>query len=466
MKRKSKVKPLRSKVPTVSLCMIVKDEEAYLRDCLQSVRDLVDEVIVVDTGSRDKTIAIAKEFGAQIVNYVWQDDFAAARNEAIKHAGSDWIFQLDADERLDADSIPDLKKWLKNKHHMCVSVLIDSPAAKQQKGHFSRAHRLFRNTKGIRYSGRIHEQISPSVKTLRGTEGFSDILIHHLGYAKDSDEMEAKSRRNRRLLRMQVEEQPGNGYWHFTLAQNLLIAGDFEEARACLKQALACRDLPADIVCSCYNNLAEIHMKLGRYEEAITFAEKALAITGEQTTAHLLLFQIYEKMDDQPRQIKALESALAITERTRRSVARISVEAYVEPMAILLNLGHKYREAGQFAPAKSAYEKVLRKQPDHASALMGLVDCHIALAAFCDARLILNRLLKLDGQNWDALEKLGWLHIKGKDFPKAIEIYERLVHRYPENEALIKRLAGLHKISGNTEKARTLLAAIMPGAAA
>ena len=81
--------------------MIVKNEEATLAACLASVADLVDEMIVVDTGSTDRTRDVAGQGGARVVDFAWVDDFAAARNESIRHATGDWIFWLDADERLD-----------------------------------------------------------------------------------------------------------------------------------------------------------------------------------------------------------------------------------------------------------------------------------------------------------------------------------------------------------------------------
>ena len=90
---------------TVSLCMIVKDEELFLRDCLESIKNVIDQIVIVDTGSRDATIDIAKEYKASIYHFKWCDDFSAARQESIKHANCDWILYLDADERLRPESI-------------------------------------------------------------------------------------------------------------------------------------------------------------------------------------------------------------------------------------------------------------------------------------------------------------------------------------------------------------------------
>src|SRR5687768_16944509 len=86
---------------TFSLTMMVRNEESNLPPCLGTVRDLVDEIVLIDTGSIDRTIEIAKSFGAKVVSFPWCDSFAAARNEALRHATGDWVFWMDADDRLD-----------------------------------------------------------------------------------------------------------------------------------------------------------------------------------------------------------------------------------------------------------------------------------------------------------------------------------------------------------------------------
>ena len=95
----------------ISLCMIVKDEQEWLAQCLESVQGAVDEIIVVDTGSSDRSNDIARQYGARIVPYVWCDDFAAARNAGLEQATGEWILFLDADEALDAEARKQLRSW-------------------------------------------------------------------------------------------------------------------------------------------------------------------------------------------------------------------------------------------------------------------------------------------------------------------------------------------------------------------
>ena len=138
---------------TLSLCMIVKNEEKYLHDCLQSVCDIVDQIVIVDTGSEDKTIEIAKEFGAEIHHFDWVDDFSAARNESIKQATSEWILWLDADERLESLSKNEIQKILKPESKPVIyKVQIKSIVNDGENVRLSSAHRLFTNKKGLQDS--------------------------------------------------------------------------------------------------------------------------------------------------------------------------------------------------------------------------------------------------------------------------------------------------------------------------
>ncbi|MFQ5675226.1 MAG: glycosyltransferase [bacterium] len=452
MKKNSKTQK-----PKLSLCMIVKDEEEYLEECLESVHDVVDEIIVVDTGSEDKTVEIARKFRAEVYQIPWRDDFASARNECIKHANGDWILQLDADERLDPESKEELRKWIRNKSKMCASVIIDSPKEQQNKGHISRAHRLFRNVPGIRYSGRIHEQISPSIAELQGEEGFSNIKVVHLGYAKDEKAMQSKSDRNYQLLKKQISEEPTNAYWHFTFAQNLILRKEYEQALASLQTALRLGGLPKDIRCSIYNNLAEVKMALGRYPEAIQFAEKALSMTRYQTTSYLLLYAIYEHLNAPWKQIDCLEAAKDIVMKKSQAYNDVSLEAYVDPVAICTNLGNRYFKVKKIAAAQRNFQEALEIDSTNFLALRGLADCFLETEEFEKAADILEQLRKERPGDPVLLDKLAWVAIKLQTFDKAIDIYQQLHELYPQNSGIVKRLAALHSKIGNLQKSKEYL---------
>ena len=169
----------------VSLCMIVKNEEHNLPDCLASVVDLVDEAVIVDTGSTDRTRDIAKRFGALVFDFPWVDNFAMARNESLRHARGEWIFWLDADDRLDEDNRTRLRKLfadLKDENAAYVMKCLCLPEPGSATGTLVDHVRLFRNRSDVRWDYRVHEQILPAVRATQGEVRWTDVVVRHVGY--------------------------------------------------------------------------------------------------------------------------------------------------------------------------------------------------------------------------------------------------------------------------------------------
>ncbi len=139
--------------PKLSVCMIVRDEEKTLPRCLKSVEPVANELIVIDTGSKDNTVLVANDLGAKVFHFEWCDDFAAARNESIKHATSDWVLQIDADEELVGDSIPHLRQCIRKPNVICYSIKCDNGPT-YTGPRFGWFDRLFRRHPRIFYHGR------------------------------------------------------------------------------------------------------------------------------------------------------------------------------------------------------------------------------------------------------------------------------------------------------------------------
>ncbi len=178
--------------------MIVKDEERFLADCLASARNVVDEMIVVDTGSQDSTVSIAESFGARVVHYPWGDHFAEARNQALAAARGEFVLQLDADERLDAASAHYIREAVEAGDWDIgllpfIDMNEDGPSARRWQ-----APRLFRLTPGARYVGRVHEQIALPLAAIR-RRAIGATVFHH-GYQQSVYSEKDKTERSLRLL--------------------------------------------------------------------------------------------------------------------------------------------------------------------------------------------------------------------------------------------------------------------------
>lgn len=189
----------------LSACLIVKNEEKFLEGCLLSLDGLVDEIVVVDTGSTDRTREIAAAHDARLHDFPWRDDFAAARNHALDLARGEWILYIDADERLRPASRPAFSAQLANRWYAAYYVLLHPRPGFTAYWEM----RLFRNDSRIRFRGIIHENIWPGIHAYRvaqgGRIGRSSLVLDHEGYERDQ---QAKHQRNLPLLRRALAEDP------------------------------------------------------------------------------------------------------------------------------------------------------------------------------------------------------------------------------------------------------------------
>lgn len=227
--------------PSVSLCMIVKNEEAYLADCLTSVKDLVSEIIIVDTGSTDRTVEIARSFGARVEYFTWINDFAAARNESIKYATGDWIFWMDADDRVSPQALAQIKHALVSGLADAYDCLVVSPITHSGRSSLITTNhiRLFRNHLGLRFDDAIHESIYSSLMRQGRTLAYTNITIDHLGYAVNEQAIQEKARRNETILLDRLERDPNNLVWRYHLGVGKYIREDWEGAIEQLERVVA-----------------------------------------------------------------------------------------------------------------------------------------------------------------------------------------------------------------------------------
>jgi tetratricopeptide (TPR) repeat protein len=215
--------------------MIVKNEQPFLDGCLESLRGLVDEVVIVDTGSTDDSVEIARIHGARVLNHEWRDDFAAARNYSLDAAASEWILYIDADERLVDTTRESLRAGLD-----AADVYAARPLFRvNSNSTFYREFRLFRNDPRLRFKGAMHETILPDLAVLQRKEDArvvdSSAKLIHLGYDGD---MTAKYSRNLPLLRISLGRDPDRIYYWKDLADTLAGLGKIEEAIAAAEEGL------------------------------------------------------------------------------------------------------------------------------------------------------------------------------------------------------------------------------------
>lgn len=216
---------------TVSLCIIAKNEERFLGQCLESLHGIVDEIIIADTGSTDGTAAIAKTYGAEVSSYCWNDNFADARNYTLRLAQCDWILLLDADEALEAEDRQKLIDYINTtKADGCHFMVINYIGAAAGGSHtLHNAFRLLRNNGRYRFEGAIHEQIRriDGAEITPGTFDVQDIRIHHYGYLDDVVKEKKKRERNIPIIQKLLDDDPDDSFMRFNLGNEYMAEGNY-----------------------------------------------------------------------------------------------------------------------------------------------------------------------------------------------------------------------------------------------
>lgn len=282
--------------PRISLCMIVKNEARALPKCLASARPWVDQIVVVDTGSTDDTIEIAGRFDAHVAEWPWRNDFAAARNESLRHATGDWILVLDADETLAEGAGPELRAACATAPAEVVAYLVKIVCPRDGDGGMVRLNwfpRLFRNLPGVRFEGVIHEQVIGSLAG-HGQIERSKVDVFHAGYTLSPDEMATKARRNLALLQRQLREDPSYAPGWFQIAETYVLLGRTDDAvdayRRCLSVVEKSRlTLPTGVIAVALQNLGAVLLARGDRVEGVRTLEAALEIVPDLPPVHVHL---------------------------------------------------------------------------------------------------------------------------------------------------------------------------------
>lgn len=285
------------KKQTVSLCMIVKDEDWILDRCLNSVADIVDEIIIGDTGSTDHSKEIAAKYNAQVFDIPWEDNFSSARNFTLKKATCDWILLLDADEIFNSVDSKAFLNLLDDEkydgYHFTLLNYFNEENTKEYSVHY--AFRLLRNTGEYYFEGRIHEQINKKGSPFDASRfTLADITLFHYGYTEKAIEKKQKHTRNMPLLEKQLADNPFDPYFLFNIGNEYMAQGELSKAldsylKSYEKKAVAQAYFP-----HIFYRITLCYMTMKQYEKALAFAAEGLAYYPECTDFEYLRGCIYQ----------------------------------------------------------------------------------------------------------------------------------------------------------------------------
>ncbi|NJM73699.1 MAG: tetratricopeptide repeat protein [Scytonema sp. RU_4_4] len=380
--------------------MIVKNEEATLSKCLSSVKNVVDEMVVLDTGSTDSTPQIATKFGAKVHHFEWCNDFSAARNEALKYVTGDWILVLDADETLTQKIVPQLKQVIRREEYLLINLLRHEVGAEQSP--YSLVSRLFRNHPDIRFSRPYHALVDDSVSELLSKEphlqvGYLEgIAILHTGYQKSAIAQQDKLTKAQAAMEEFVASHPNDPY-----------------------------------VCS---KLGALYVETGKLVEGIKLLALGVASCKEE---YETLYELYYHLGIAYSRLQNYKNAIAHYD------AAVKLPIYpILKLGAYNNLGNLLKVIGDLNGAKTAYQITIKIDPNFVPGYYNLGMTLKAMNSFKDAILAYRKAIELNPQYAEAYQNLGVLLLKLGYVQDSLMTFKRAIalHEQQQNLEEAKRL--------------------------
>ena len=413
--------------------MIIRDEEKFLPGCLESVKDLVDEIIIVDTGSTDKGVEVAKRYGAKVFHHRWNNDFSEARNHALLHAKGDWVLHLDADEEFKKEDIPLVKEIIKDKDANGVQCVICNMQKDSSDFSISYFFRLFRNNIGVYYNGLIHE-----TPIIPGKLSHSNIRIIHYGYAASKEGLNDKCERNITLLRKQLIDSPDDPFIHFHLAKTYYQQQAFDMALAEGKEVL--RLMPRDDFktrpeLEIFVLMACVQYNKGNFLDAERMCLEAIRINHDYLDPYFFLGHIYLKQED-------FEKAILYYERYQKmrksfeeghSFLCIGLHSLTRHHEVYFALGSIYERQKSYQKATREYLKAVETNPNYAEAYNGIATVCFAKNEIDDAISMLEKAIHIKPDYAMAHKNLGVIYATQNRFKLAAETFEKAIQIISRN---------------------------------
>ncbi|OPA75654.1 hypothetical protein BVG16_20170 [Paenibacillus selenitireducens] len=306
----------------LSLCMIVKNEEKVLERCLNSVSRLVDEIIIVDTGSKDRTKEIAFHFTDQVYDYQWDNDFSAARNIAISYATSQFILVLDADEYIDLtkyNQIINFLSSLPNKSPIAIIVPIYNFVGSPNSGNLNQieAVRIFSNDPQVKFDRPIHEQVISTKEELEFVR--FDLPIYHTGYTTESMEQKQKSKRNLNIFEHLKTNKQLNCYDNYTLGNEYFALSNYSLALQHYSLAYKNQEYGKTWMPQCLAQMLQCLFKLRQYSEMYELCEHAIELWPSACDFYWFKGSLFMEIGADEYAIQALHQCIHIAESSESS---------------------------------------------------------------------------------------------------------------------------------------------------
>ena len=346
------------------LCTIVKNEAQTLPACLRSAQDVVDDMVVLDTGSSDRTPEVAQEYGARVYHFDWVNDFAAARNQSLRYATGDWILVLDADEVLVPEIVPILKQAIQQERHLVINLVRQEVGATQSP--YSLVSRLFRHHPDIYFSRPYHAMVDDSVAQIIRSQpqwqvGYlPETAIRHYGYQQQAIAGRDKFAKARAAMTSFLAHHPDDPYVCSKLGALYVEIGEIAAGVELLERGLNSPAVNSQMLYELHYHLGIAYTRLANQEKAIAHYQAALRVN----IYPMLKLGAYNNLGNLKRATGDLLQAKAAYEMAIQIDPKFAAGYY--------NLGMTLKAFGQMREAIASYQRAIQLNPDYAEAYQNL----------------------------------------------------------------------------------------------
>ena len=393
---------------TISVAMIVRDESEHLAECLDSIAGLVDEICIVDTGSRDNTVEVARHHKAKVSFFIWCDDFAAARNESLRLCTSDWIFVLDADERIAKEDFSAIRALLEGPRNAAyrfttrnytnttsVSEFVREPEDGHAAGfagwYPSTKVRLFPNHVNARFVGKVHELVNHSLES----QGFqiltSEVPVYHYPFCRTPARILEKQKRYVELGKAKIDACPEDPKAYAELGTQLVEMGDYASAAAAFRESLKRDPSNADVM----KDLGGVLHLMRRDEDAKTALHLALKLNPNLAEAWRNMGVLHADHKEWTVAIECFEMGVSLDPKWIDGPRYLSIAL---------------EGANRLAEAANASRSALESDPASSQALQLFIHQMLRLEKRPEARIVLEGIIQQGRQTAEIENALGELY--------------------------------------------------------
>jgi glycosyltransferase involved in cell wall biosynthesis len=408
----------------LSICMIVKNEALILERCLESTRAVADELIIVDTGSNDSTIQIAKKYGAIIVSSEWKNDFSYSRNISIQHAQCEWILWIDADDIIPQKSIPEINALKKEKANKVYGMVIKNQKPNGTGSIFLQA-RMFPNHPSVFFEQSIHEQVMPSALRSGLKLINTQIVIEHYGYS-DPDDIQKKAKRNISFLKKEIDKKQNDPVLIIEIADSYSILNDNKNAQYWYEQLISeplfHKRFPI-IVSQAYmglGNICNCEEKYGRGEQLFG---KAQDLCPERTDTLYCTAVSQEMLGEPEKAIQTLQKILMM----KYMPLQVGIDYRETKLKAYLRLARLYNDFRHDSKIKELCQRALRDFEEQPEIYNMTATGYFQLNNLMEALHLFEKSIKIRKEgNIDAYIGLCMIYIRAERKNIALQTMEQI----------------------------------------